>query len=300
MTVNQRSRYLPWLFIAPGMVLVICFYIYPTIVTLYYSFTAGSVVNPAQKWVGLGNYIRLFTNDLMFLDLQNFRGAIINTSIWLILLPFGSVMFGLLVAVLADKVRYEAIIKSIIFLPMIVSATAASVTFRFLYNRDPRLGVVNAVLHAIIPNFEPIAWLGDPSVANLAIIASGIWIWTGLAMVILSAAYKALPREIIESALVDGAKAWQVFWRISVPMMSRTILFVLIMLVIRALQMMDLILVMTEGGPQGSTRVIGFTVFWEMFNNQKAGYGSAVAVVLFILIIPIIIIQVRQVRSEVR
>ena len=300
MASGKRSTWLPWLFVGPSIVLMLIYFVYPTILTFYYSFTSGTVVNPAQAWVGLKNFVRLFTEDPFFLDLANMNGAIINTAVWLIVFPFGTVIFGLLVAVLADKVRYENLVKSIIFLPMVVSATAASVIFRFVFNRDPNLGVVNSVFNTFLPNFQPVGWLGNPDIANLAVIASGIWIWTGLSMVVLSAAYKSLPKDVLESATVDGANALQAFLRISIPMMSRTIIFVLMTMVINALKMIDLVLVMTQGGPQGSTRVIGFTVFWEMFNNQKLGYGSAVAVVLFVLIIPFIIIQIRNVRAEVR
>ncbi len=300
MAKSRRSRWLPWLFVGPSILLLLIYFVYPTLFTIYYSFTSGTVVNPAQEWVGLGNYIRLFFEDPFFLDLASLDGAIINTAVWLIVFPFGTVIFGLLVAVLADKVGYEAWIKSIIFVPMVVSATAASVIFRFVFNRDPNLGALNAVISGVFPDYQPVAWLGNPDIANLAVIASGIWIWTGLSMVVLSAAYKALPKDVLEAATVDGANAWQAFWRVSIPMMSRTILFILMTMVINALKMVDLVLVMTQGGPQGSTRVIGFTVFWEMFNNQKLGYGSAVAVILFILITPFIIIQVRNVRAEVR
>ena len=299
MNSRKKSSWLPWLFVGPSIILLLIYFVYPTLFTFYYSFTQGTVVNPAQEWVGLQNFVRLFTADPFFLDLENMQGAIINTAVWLIVFPFGTVIFGMLVAVLADKVRYENWIKSIIFLPMVVSATAASVIFRFVYNRDPNLGVLNAALDGI-PGYEPVGWLGNPNLANLAVIAAGVWIWTGLSMVVLSAAYKSLPKDVLESATVDGANAWQAFFRVSIPMMSRTILFVLMTMVINALKMIDLVLVMTQGGPQGSTRVIGFTVFWEMFNNQKLGYGSAVAVILFILITPFIIIQIRNVRAEVR
>ena len=299
MAKSKWSRWLPWLFVGPSLILLLIYFVYPTLFTFYYSLTRGTVVNPAQEWVGLRNFVRLFTEDPFFLDLRNFEGAIINTAVWLIVFPFGTLVFGLLTAVLADKVRYENWIKSIIFVPMVVSATAASVIFRFVFYRDPNLGVLNAVLDGI-PGLQPVGWLGNPDVANLAVIASGIWIWTGFSMVVLSAAYKSLPKDVLESATVDGANAWQVFLRVSIPMMSRPILFVLMTMVISALKMIDLVLVMTQGGPQGATRVIGFTVFWEMFNNQKLGYGSAVAVVLFILITPFIIIQIRNVRAEVR
>ncbi len=300
MAQGNRGQWLPWLFVGPSLLLVVVYFVYPTILTFYYSFTRGTVVTPAQEGVGFGNFVRMFTEDPFFLELGwPLEGALINTALWLILFPLGTLVFGMLVAVLADRVRYEPLVKSIIFLPMVVSATAASVIFRFVFSRDPNLGAINAFLSAIIPNFDPIAWLGRPDLANLAVIASGVWIWTGLSMVVLSAAYKGLPKDVLEAATVDGANAWQVFWRVSIPMIARPITFVVITMVINALKMIDLVLVMTQGGPGGATRIIGFTVFWEMFNNQKLGYGSAVAVILFLLITPFIIVQIRQVRSEI-
>ena len=217
---------------------------------------------------------------------------------WLILFPAATLLIGLLVAVLADKVRYETVIKSIVFMPMAISATAAAVIFRLVYNQDPNLGSINGFLQAIIPDFEPIAWLGRTDVANLAVIFAGVWIWTGLSVVVLSAAYKALPTDILDAAKIDGANSWQLFWRVSVPMLTRPITFVAVTMIINALKMIDLILVMTQGAPRGATRIIGFTVFWEIFNNSRSGYGSAVAVILFLLVAPFIFIQLRQVRRD--
>ena len=279
---------------------MLIYFVYPTILTFYYSFTSGTVVNPAQAWVGLKNFVRLFTEDPFFLRFGQHEwrhhqyGGLANR------LPLRDSD----IRPAGGRARRQSALRKPgqidHFLPMVVSATAASVIFRFVFNRDPNLGVVNSVFNTFLPNFQPVGWLGNPDIANLAVIASGIWIWTGLSMVVLSAAYKSLPKDVLESATVDGANALQAFLRISIPMMSRTIIFVLMTMVINALKMIDLVLVMTQGGPQGSTRVIGFTVFWEMFNNQKLGYGSAVAVVLFVLIIPFIIIQIRNVRAEVR
>ncbi len=181
---------------------------------------------------------------------------------------------------------------------MVISSTAASVIFVFVYSPDPRIGVVNAGLNAIIPNFDPITWLGRKDIANLAIITAAVWISVGLPTVVLSAAYKALPKEILEAARVDGGNPWQIFWRVSFPMMRRPVTFVTITLIISALKMVDLVLVMTEGGPSGATRVIGYTVWQEIFGNNRVGYGSAVAVILFVMMIPAIAYQIRQVRAE--
>ena len=203
----------------------------------------------------------------------------------------------MLIAILSDRVRYESTIKSIIFLPMVISSTAASVIFVFVYSPDLTKGVLNAAMTSIFTDMEPIAWLGRKELANLAIIFAATWVSAGLPTVVLSAAYKGLPREILEAARVDGGTAWQIFWRVSLPMMIRPVTFVTIMLTINTLKMVDLVLVMTDGGPRGATRVIGYTVWREIFGNNRVGYGSAVAVILFILVTPAIIYQIRQVRA---
>ena len=133
---------------------------------------------------------------------------------------------------------------------------------------------------------------------NFAIIFAAVWIWTGLAMTILSAAYKALPQEIIEAAIIDGATPWQRFWRLVLPMLSIPITFLIVVMIINALKMIDLVYVMTMGGPRGSTRVIGYSVYIEMFANAKIGYGSAIGAILLILIIPIIYYQVMQSKKQ--
>ena len=223
-----------------------------------------------------------------------------NTAVWVLIFPFMTVGIGLLIAVLSDRVRYEATIKSIIFLPMVISSTAASVLFVFVYSPDVTKGVLNALLSVVAPDARPISWLGRRDVANVAIIFAAIWASAGLPTVVLSAAYKALDREILEAARVDGGNPWQVFWRVSLPMMKRPLTFIIIMLIINTLKMVDLILVMTEGGPRGATRVIGFTVWLEIFGNNRVGYGSAVSVILFILVSPAIVYQIRQIRSSLR
>ncbi len=298
-TINFKT-WVPWVFAGPALFLMALFFVYPTIVTIILSFTRGTITTPAKEFVGFDNFVQLLTKDRFFLQLEGGApsGALINTGVWLILFPAATLLIGLLVAVLADKVRYETVIKSIVFMPMAISATAAAVIFRLVYNQDPNLGSINGFLQAIIPDFEPIAWLGRTDVANLAVIFAGVWIWTGLSVVVLSAAYKALPTDILDAAKIDGANSWQLFWRVSVPMLTRPITFVAVTMIINALKMIDLILVMTQGAPRGATRIIGFTVFWEIFNNSRSGYGSAVAVILFLLVAPFIFIQLRQVRRD--
>jgi len=158
--------------------------------------------------------------------------------------------------------------------------------------------VINAGLTRLVSSLDPVPWLGRTSLVNFAVIGAGVWIWTGLAMTVLSAAYKSLDREVLEAAAVDGANAWQTFWRITLPMLSQPITVVAITMVINALKMLDLILVMTAGGPRNASRTIAFSMYWEVFNNTLAGYGSAIAIVLLILVMPIIMFQIRRFRLE--
>lgn len=295
---NRRT---PWLFLSPALFLLLAFFVWPTLQTMWWSLHGGTGLVPTE-YVGLENYTRLLTGDRLFLRLDRWppSGALVNTVLWLVLFPALTTTLGMLIAVLADGVRYEKTVKAIIFLPMVISATAASVIFRFVYSPDPTIGAANAALTSLIPGFEPVPWLGRGSVVNFAIIAAAVWIWCGLAMTVFSAAYKSLNQEVLEAARVDGAGPWQTFWRISLPMLSRPVTFIVIAMLINALKMLDLVLVMTEGGPRGASRIIGFSVYWEVFNNSRAGYGSAIAILMLLLLIPVILMQIHRIRAEER
>jgi alpha-glucoside transport system permease protein len=275
------------------------FLVLPTLQTIWLSLHGGTGFSPTE-YVGLQNYIHLISDDPFFLRLDEWppSGAVVNSVLWLLLFTSGTVSLGLMLAILTDRVRYESVLKSIIFIPMVISATATSVIFRFVYSPDPTIGVVNAALTGLFPQLEPVPWLGRTSLVNVALIGAGVWVWTGLAMTVLSAAYKSLEREVLEAAAVDGAGPWQTFWRITLPMMTVPIGLVAITMVINALKMLDLVLVMTQGGPRNASRTIAFSMFWEVFNNSRAGYGSAVAVILLILVAPIIVFQIRRFRAE--
>jgi len=298
--VRSKFNWEAWVFILPTCLLLLAFLVWPTMQTIYYSFFKGNFLDPTAEFFGLGHYDRLLTGDRQFLRINKWppSGALINTIVWIIFLPTLTVIFGLVIAVLADGKKYETFIKSIIFVPMAISATAASVIFRFVYNNDPETGALNALLVFLLPEFEPVSWLGRKTMANFAVIFAAVWIWTGLAMTILSAAYKALPQEIIEAAIIDGATQWQRFWRLVLPMLSIPITFLVVVMIINALKMIDLVYVMTMGGPRGGTRVIGFSIYVEMFANGKIGYGSAIGAILLILVLPIILYQLRQTKKQ--
>ncbi len=295
----KSNPILGWVFAAPALILATIFLVVPTIITTLLSFDTGLGFK-FTKYVGLQNYVNLFTRDRTFFDISQFppSGAIFNTILWLILFTAGTVGIGLLVAVLANSVRYEVLIKTIIFIPMAISFTAAGIIWRFVYSPDTTTGVLNAVLSGLIPGFDPIAWLGRVDIVNFALIIAGIWMWTGFCMVILSAGLKGLPTEVLEAARVDGANSLQTFVRITVPMLWPTIVVVTTTMVINTLKAFDLVFIMTQGGPRGASRIIGFSMYWETFQNGLPGKGSAIATIMLIVMLPFIIFNIRRFRTE--
>lgn len=294
---TKASSGLVW--VAPALILLTVFLIVPTLRTIWISFHTGSIIRPTREFVGLANYVRLLTGDPLFVKWSIPPwSALFNTGLWVVFFTGGVVGAGLLIAVLGDRtsMAFERSIKTFVFVPIIISFTAASVVFRLVFATDPNIGVVNAVWTRL--GLSPIAWLGNQNIANFAVITAGVWVWTALSMTLLSAAYKGIPRDIREASAIDGATERQTFWKISLPMIAPTIGIIAVMMIINALKAVDLVLIMTQGGPAGASRVVGFTVFWEIFNNNKAGYGSAAAVLLLIFMIPLMAYQLRHTGFE--
>jgi alpha-glucoside transport system permease protein len=296
---NARSPESPkWgttiLFLAPAGLLLLVFLIYPAIYTVLLSFNRGrnGIFN---EWVGLDNYARLFA-DQDFLNFSTFppSGALWNNVLWLLLYVSIVIFFGLILAVVAARVRYEAVLKAIVFVPMAISATALAVIWKFVYSPD-NIGLLNALLGTV--GIGPVSWLGDQGIVNFALIAVGIWGSVGFATVILSAAVKSIPAEVIESARVEGANERQIFFRMILPMVSLPISVLAVTLVVNVVKLFDLIFVMTSGGPGTSSQVIAFTMFQQAFGAGQWGYGAAVAVVMLVLLTPIMIFNVRRFRG---
>jgi alpha-glucoside transport system permease protein len=282
------------LFLAPAGLLLLVFLIYPAIYTVLLSFNRGrnGIFN---EWVGLDNYARLFA-DQDFLNFSTFppSGALWNNVLWLVLYVSIVIFFGLILAVVAARVRYEAVLKAIVFVPMAISATALAVIWKFVYSPD-NIGLLNALLGTV--GIAPIPWLGDQGIVNFALIAVGIWGSVGFATVILSAAVKSIPAEVIESARVEGANERQIFFRMILPMVSLPVSVLAVTLVVNVIKLFDLIFVMTGGGPGNASQVIAFTMFQQAFGAGQWGYGAAVAVVMLVLLIPVMIFNVRRFRA---
>ena len=280
----------PYVFIGPALVILSVYLIYPVVNTVLISFKDAQ----SQDWVGLDNYKFVFTDDSML-------RAIRNTALWIVLVPLVAVSIGLVFATLADRLRRgEAIAKSLIFLPMAISFVGAAVTWRLIYSFRPEgfgsnVGLLNGIWQGLGNN--PVAWLSERPWNNLFLIVIMVWIQTGFAMVVLSAAIKSIPDEIIEAARIDGASEFQVFRRIMVPSILPTIVVVTTYMVINALKVFDIVFVMGNAEANG-TEVIAERMIRWFFISGNSGRGAAIAVVLFIAVIPVMIWNVRRFREQ--
>ena len=279
----------PWLWLAPALVLLVVFLVYPTIETIRVSLYGPQ----SEHFVGGENYAYLVTDAALRLTIR-------NNLLWLIAFTAVTVALGLVIAVLTDRRRYESVAKAIVFLPMAVSFVGAGVIWKFVYDYQPegspQTGLLNAVLVTVIPGFSPQAWLILDPINNLALIAVGVWVWTGFCTVILSAALKGLSREVLEAAKVDGASSWQIFRLVTIPLIAPTIAVVTTTMVIFALKAFDIVYVMTSGN--FNTDVLANRMYAEMFTDGNFGRAAAIAVILLVAIAPVMAINVRRFRRQ--
>lgn len=273
----------PWLWIAPALTFLGVFLVYPTISTILRSF----MNRKGDGFVGLDNYQWFFGQTDTLIALR-------NNALWVVLLPTLVVGLGLLVAVLVDRVRYEGAVKTIVFLPLAISFVAASVIWRFMYELDPNVGTMNAVVTKL--GFDPVAWLLVQPWNNLFLIIVGVWLLTGFAMVILSSGLKGISVELLEAARVDGATEVQVFRRIVLPLLAPTIAVVATTIIIYALKTFDVVYTMTSGN--FDTNVIANVMYQQLFNNNQQGRAAAIAVILLVAIVPVMIVNIRRFRQQ--
>jgi alpha-glucoside transport system permease protein len=286
---RYREGVRPYVFVGPALVILSVFLVYPVINTLLISLKDST----GQEFVGLDNFKFVFTDEAML-------RAIRNTAGWVILVPLFAVSIGLIYATLADRLRKgEAVAKSLIFLPMAISFAGASITWRLIYSYRPEgfgsnIGLLNGIM--LGAGQEPVSWTTLEPSNNLLLMVIMVWMQTGFAMVVLSAAIKAIPDELIEAARIDGASELQVFRRIIIPTILPTIAVVTTYMVINAMKVFDIIFVMT-GGNFG-TEVIAERMIRWFFISGHDGRGAAIAVVLFVAIIPIMIWNIRRFREQ--
>ena len=299
-----RTRLLPFVFVGPAMAILSWYLAIPTVRTFWLSLFDRNGppkgLNLLQQlssdaFVGLGNYVEVFQpGGLMFLAFR-------NNLMWIIFGSTLSVSFGLIIAVLADRSRMEKIAKSFIFLPMAISFVGASIIWNFIYEYrppgQPQVGLLNAFVTGL--GGQPQAWPQWVNIApwnNLFLIVIVIWLQAGFAMVLFSAALKGIPEELLEAGRIDGANEFQIFFRIMIPYIQGTIISVWTTIVIFTLKIFDVVWVMTGG--QFGTHVIATQFYRQSFTNNNSGYGSAIAIVLLVAVIPVMYYNLKQFRKQ--
>ena len=276
------------IFLGPALLLLVVGLIYPALRTLWMSFMDKS----SENFIGFDNYIWAFSIPEIQIVLR-------NTMLWVIFVPLLSTLIGLAIAYMTDRMKRAGIVKSLIFMPMAISFVGASVIWNFVYNFEPsenkpEIGLLNAINRGL--GLEPQNFLLTPPWNTFFLIIVLVWIQTGFAMVILSAAMKNVPDEVVEAAMLDGASNWRRFTRVTLPMIRGTVVVVLTTITIGTLKVFDIVRTMTGGNFQ--TNVIANEMYAQSFRQLNYGQGSTLAVILFIGAVAIIWYNVRQLRLE--
>ncbi len=287
--VKYRDGLLPFIFVGPALAILGTYLVYPTIHTFILSF----LNRKGNAFIGFKNYAFALTDPSMLITLR-------NNLLWLIVVTFFTVSLGLVIAVMVDRVKAEKIAKSLIFMPMAISFVGAAVIWRFIYYYQPagqaQIGLLNAIVVGL--GGDPVGWLIQRPWNNFFLIVIMIWLQTGYAMVILSAAVKGVPVSLLEAARIDGANEVRIFFQVTIPYILSTILTVTTTILIMVLKIFDIVFVMTSG--QFDTSVVAFRMYKESFVFRNFGRGSALAVVLLIAVIPILIWNIHSLRENRR
>jgi alpha-glucoside transport system permease protein len=286
-----EDRLKPFLWLVPAVAAITLYLIYPTIQTLVYSFANAD----STAFVGTKNFTSLLSSS-------EFQNTLFNTLLWIIVVPAGAIVLGLLIATLTDRLNTggERTAKTLIFMPLAIGAVSAGAIWRFVYAANPptqkQVGLLNGIVTAFGGN--PVNWLqiSNFRLNSLMLMVIYLWLQAGFAMVLLSAAIKGVPVDTLEAARLDGAGEGQIFFRIIVPQIRTTIITVFITVLIAVLKTFDIVYVMTNGN--FNTNVVAVDFFNQLFTNQNAGYAAAIVVMLVVVMIPIMIYQVRQFRAE--
>jgi alpha-glucoside transport system permease protein len=275
----------PWVFVTPALVLLAFYLVYPTIRTIWISLTDGA------ESASLDHYLSVLSDPTMLAALR-------NNAVWLVVGTTGSVIIGLAFAALADRVKREALAKTFIFLPLAISMVGAAVIWRFVYYwrppGQPQIGIVNGLLDGL--GRDPIAFFQVPPLNTFVLILIMVWLQTGFAMVILSAAIKGIPDDLLEAARIDGANELQVFGRIVLPGIRGSIITVGTTIFIVILKVFDIVFVTTGG--RFDTDVVAVRMFTELIRFRNPGRASALAVVLLVAVVPIMVVNVRNLRRQ--
>ncbi len=282
--INRANLVRPWLFLFPAMFALGLYLVYPVVGSFWRSLFNRS----GDEFIGFGNYTTMFGD-------AGFQTALFNNFLWVLFVPAAATFLGLLVAQLTDRLSWGNIAKSLIFMPMAISFVGASLIWKFVYANNADIGLINAI-RDMFGASEPLDVLQLRFWNNFFLMVILIWIQTGFAMVILSAALRGIPEETIEAAIIDGANPFQIFFKIKVPQIMGTIVVVWTTITILVLKVFDIVYTMT-GGNFG-TEILPSYMMSYMFRDD--GRATAVAFVIMIIVLPVMIWNIRQARAEMR
>ncbi|BFU44435.1 hypothetical protein KRMM14A1004_26720 [Krasilnikovia sp. MM14-A1004] len=286
---RRNDRVVAYAYLVPALLMLSVGLAYPGLRTIYDSFFDAHLVN----FIGLDNYKTIFTDSEQLVVLR-------NTVLWVVVTPFVATAIGMLYAILVDKARLESFAKALIFLPMAISFVGASIIWRFVYTYRPnqpgvqQIGLLNQII--VWLGGEPQQWLVDSPLNTFLLIVVMIWIQSGFAMTVLSAAIKAIPDDIVEAARLDGVGAWGMFRFVTLPSIRPAVVVVLTTIGIGTLKVFDIVRTMTGG--QFDTSVIANEFYSQSFRSDNQGLGAALAVLLFLLVIPIVVYNIRHLRAS--
>ncbi|MCG6901902.1 MAG: sugar ABC transporter permease [Rhodobacter sp.] len=289
--INRANLIRPWLFLFPAVFALGLYLAYPVVETLRLSVTDRT---QDGAFVGLANYSQMFSEP-------KFWEAVRNNFLWLLIVPAAATGFGLLAAQLTDRISWGNLAKSLIFMPMAISFVGAGVIWKLVYEARPadveQIGVLNAI-YLWLGGTEPQTWLTLPLWNNFFLMVVLVWIQTGFAMVILSAALRGIPEETIEAAIIDGANPFQIFFKIKVPQIMGTIVVVWTTITLVVLKIFDIVFAMTNG--QWETQVLANYMYDKLFRSNDWGVGSASAMIIMLMVTPILVWNVYNARKEMR
>lgn len=285
--IRTSTAIRPWLFLGPALIVLSLYLIYPVFVSIFLSMFDAN----GDKFIGLDNYKWLIFDDKF---IESFK----NNMLWLVIVPAFSTVFGLIAAALTDRIKWGNIAKSLIFMPMAISFIGASIIWKFIYDYrgegSEQIGLLNAIVVAL--GGEPQNWIILPFWNSFFLMIILIWIQTGFAMVILSAALRGISEETIEAAVLDGASPLQIFFQIKIPQIAPTIAVVWTTITILVLKVFDIVLAMTNG--EWGTQVLANYMFDWMFRGADFGRSSAIALVIMVLVIPIMVWNINNARKN--
>jgi raffinose/stachyose/melibiose transport system permease protein len=297
---RRRRRPIPlfgYLCVLPALVFAAIFLLYPALSAIYHSFTDWDGANQSN-FVGLGNFQQMLSDPEMSRSFLNLLIVIVFSLVVELTIPLA--VAKMILSLRAN--RLQNIFRVLFLLPLIVPQVVIYLVWEFIYDPDPSVGLLNASLQLFNPSAQPQAWLGDHNLALYAILATGAGIVAsfpfvdGFGLLIYTAGLHAIPKEITESAQLDGSNGWSSFWRIELPLILGQLRLMTILTIIAAVQQYTAVLILTNGGPGDATNVPGFTMFHNAFYYNHKGYACAIGVVLFLLILVLTVVNLRHVR----